>query len=400
MEKISHQHPKPTLLKRLLPFVLILIVVIVLLNIMGGMKTEPAKIPEKPKGFLVETTTVSPSDLTLQIQSQGILMPKRQIALLAEISGKVVSLSPAFTAGGTFEQGDLLVQIDPADYQVAVARAEANLASAQAQVDLDQAKSDQALKDWKSFGKAGKPSDLLLNIPQLDGAKASLRAAKADLMKAKRDLEKTEIKAPFTGTVLTKSIDLGQFVGISGQLGNIAGTEVAEVRLPLSNQDITKLNLKDLALDQSPLQVAFYDDQDQKVTTGWIKRLESSKDSRTLMNYAVAEVDDPFANKLLFNTFLQAQITGMEYQGVYAIPTAWMMPNDQLSVYAEGGVLAIKSVHVAHKTNDFFYVDQGLNSRDQIITTPIQAPEIGMLLRLSGPESNQQTSIQNTEAEQ
>ena len=381
---------KSSILKRIIPIVVVLVVVFVLLQVMSGLKTEPAKAPEKPQGFLVQTATLQPTELNLTIDSQGTLQPKRQIALLSEISGKVVSLNSAFTAGGLFKAGDILVTIDPADYQVAVSRAEANLASAQAQLDLEQAKADQAQKDWQSFGKQGTPSDLLLNKPQLAGAKASVKAAAADLRKAQRDLSKTEIKAPFDGTVLSKSIDLGQFVGMSGQLGTIAGTEVGEVRLPLNNADIKTLDLKNRSLEDQPLAVKFNDDEGQEVTTGYIKRLESTKDSRTLMNYAVAEIDQPFADNILFNTFLQAKITGSNYTGVFAIPSAWMMPNDQVAIYADDDTLEIKTVQVVHKTNNHFYVDEGLNSNDQIITTPIQAPEVGMQLRHSSDQSNEE----------
>ena len=48
-------------------------------------------------------------------------------------------MDAAFTAVGTFNQGDVLVSIDPADYQVAVSRAQANLASANAQLDMEKA---------------------------------------------------------------------------------------------------------------------------------------------------------------------------------------------------------------------------------------------------------------------
>ncbi len=394
MEKISHQNHKPSFFKRLIPIVIILAVVFVLLQLMGTMKAPPAKVPEKPQGFLVETATLQPTDLTIEIMSQGMLQPKRQIALVTEVSGKVLALNPAFTAGGLFKTGDVLVQLDPADYRVAVSRAEANLASAQSQLDLEQAKSDQAKKDWQSFGKQGTPSDLLLNIPQLDGAKASLKAAKADLMKAKRDLEKTAIKAPFDGTVISKAIDLGQFVGMSGQLGTIAGTAVGEVRLPLSNHDLIKLNINNQQLAEQPLLVSFSDEQSQQAIKGHIKRLESSKDSRTLMNYAVAEISEPFAANLLFNSFLQARITGPQYKDVFAIPSAWMMPDDQISVYEKGGKLAIKTVQVAHKTNDYFYVNDGLSATDHIISTPIQAPEVGMQLRRADKVAQTQTQAE------
>jgi RND family efflux transporter MFP subunit len=388
MEINNQPKTKTPVIKRLLPVLLVLIVVFVLLQVMKGMKQEPVKVPEKPKGFLVQTATVDSVDLALTIHSQGTLLPKRQINLTTEVSGKVLSLSPAFVVGGRFQAGDVLVAIDPADYKVAVARAEANLASAQAQLNLEQAKSDQARKDWQSFGKKGQPSDLLLNIPQLEGAQASVNAAKADLMKARRDLLKTEIKAPFNGTVISKAVDLGQFIGMSGSLGVIAGSDVAEVRLPLTNQDLEKLNLLNRSLETQPLTVKFINDE-KIVAEGVIKRLESSKDVKTLLNYAVAEVEQPIEKGLLYNTFLQAHITGPSLQGVFAIPTAWMMPNDQLAVYQKDGTLAIKSVNVVHKTNDYFYVSSGLSRQDAIISTPIQAPEPGMQLRLATEHADQ-----------
>ncbi|MGJ8663821.1 MAG: efflux RND transporter periplasmic adaptor subunit [Marinicella sp.] len=398
MEKISHQPSKPSFLKRILPIIIILVVVMVILNLMASMKTEPAKIPEKPIGFLVETAKLTPSALTISIESQGTISPKRQITLTSEVSGRVMRLNQSFTAGGQFVTGDVLVTLDPADYQVAVARADANVASAQAQLDLEQAKSDQAKKDWQSFGKKGQPSALLLNIPQLDGANASLKAAKADLMKAKRDLEKTEIKAPFDGTVISKSVDIGQFVSITGPLGMIAGTDVAEVRLPLTKENITKLNLNSIDLRQNPLAVQFLDDNDNPVVNGMIQRLESSMDSRTLMTYAVAEIERPFDSGLFFNDFLQAEITGQSYNQVYAIPTAWMLPKDQVAVFSDDQTLAIKTVHVAHKTNDYFYVDQGLTTSDQIITTPIQAPLEGMQLRMNSNEARVETETTEKES--
>ena len=394
MEKISHQSTdKPSFVKRLIPIVIILVAVFMLLQFMSAMKTEPAKVPEKPSGFLVETAQVEPTSVTIQVSSQGTLQPKRQINLTSEITGRVLSMNPAFTAGGMFQQGEVLVQLDPADYEVAVSRAEASLASAQASLDLEQAKSEQAQKDWDSFGKSGKPSALLLNKPQLDGAKAALKAAQADLRKAQRDLEKTAIKAPFDGTVISKAVDLGQYVPMAGLLGVIAGTDMGEVRLPLNSEDVNKLNLLSRPLTAEPLSVTFEDDTGDLVATGLIRRLEAAKDSRTLMNYAVAEIDQPFAQGLRINGFLKASITGNTYDDVYAIPSAWMMPNDQLAVYAPGDQLAIKTVQVKYKTNDYFYVDEGIDQQDQIITTPIQAPAEGMKLRQSNTSPEEQTDM-------
>ena len=382
MEQLS-QTNKPSLIKRITPFVVIVIVFMVLMVVMGLFKKPPAVVPDRPVGFLVETATLQRSDLSVLVHSQGALKAKREIALMAEISGKVEVMNDAFVVGGQFKKGEVLVGIDDADYQVAVQRAKASLASAQANLDLEQARSYQAAKDWKSFGKKGKPSDLVLNIPQLNGAKASVKAAQADVAKAQRDLSKTAIVAPFDGTVLVKSVDLGQYVNMAGQLGMVASTAVAEVRLPLTTKDINKLKLQQTNLNETTMPVHFTNSATGEAIEGVLKRLESAKDSKTLLNYAVAEITQPLEQGLYFNTFLSAEIEGESLTGVFAVPAAWMMANDQIAVYREGK-LEILDLDVTHKTDDFFYVTSGLNEKNQIVTTPIQAPEAGMTLRLKG----------------
>ncbi|WP_154222560.1 efflux RND transporter periplasmic adaptor subunit [Marinicella rhabdoformis] len=397
MQHIQNQ-TKPSLLKRIMPFFLILAVFIVLMIVMSMFKKPPAVVPDRPSGFLVETATLKRNDLNVMVNSQGSVKAKREIALMSEISGKVRSLNDVFVVGGQFAAGDVLVSIDDADYRVSVQRAKANLASAQANLDLEQAKSDQALKDWKSFGKQGKPSDLVLNIPQLNGAKASVKAALADVAKAERDLAKTQIIAPFDGTVLTKSIDIGQYVNMAGQLGTIASTAVAEVRLPLTASDISKLKLSKINLNTDPIPVQFTASNTDDVIEGLLTRLESAKDSKTLLNYAVAEINQPLAKGLYFNTFLSAQIQGESLTDVFAVPAAWMMANNQIAVY-RNGQLEILDLNVVHKTDDYFYVSSGLSEKNQIVITPIQAPEAGMTLRLKGEQVKAEKVTETTESQ-
>lgn len=397
MQQIPQKN-KPSLIKRLMPFVMILVIFIVLMMVMSMFKKPPAIIPDRPVGFLVETETLSRGDLNVLVHSQGAVKAKREIALMAEISGKVKDLNAAFVVGGQFKKGDVLVSIDEADYQVAVQRAKANLASAQANLDLEQAKSDQAAKDWQSFGKKGQPSDLVLNIPQLNGAKASVKAALADVAKAERDLSKTQVLAPFDGTVLSKYVDLGQYVNMAGQLATIASTQVAEVRLPLTGKDIKKLQLTGIDLSQTPMPVHFTNSSSGELIEGELKRLESAKDSKTLLNYAVAEIKEPLAQGLYFNAFLSAEIEGESLHDVFAVPSAWMMANDQVAVYREGK-LDILNLKVSHKTDDYFYVTSGLNEQNQIITTPIQAPEVGMTLRLKSKSEVPETPVSTEDQE-
>ena len=67
-------------------------------------------------------------------------------------------------------------------------------------------------QEWEDLGKGAEASSLVLRQPQIAFAEASLEAAKASLEQARRNLKKTEIKAPFTGRVRQKSVDIGQYV--------------------------------------------------------------------------------------------------------------------------------------------------------------------------------------------
>jgi len=164
--------------------VTVMAVIVVTLVLYGGLmslKKAPEKKPQIREGYLVEAIQVFPEDVQLQVESQGVVQAKRQISLVAEVSGKIQKVAENFAPGATFAAGEVLIQIDPADYEVAVQRAQANVANAQAKLELEQAKSKVALQDWKKYG--------------------ALQAARADLKKALRDLEKTRIRAPFDGIV-------------------------------------------------------------------------------------------------------------------------------------------------------------------------------------------------------
>ncbi len=372
---------KPSLLQRLLPFLVIIAIVVALIIFMRLMRTEPQVLPPKDTGFLVETTQLQPQDLAVKVNSQGLLHPKHRIQLLAEVSGAVIAVSDQFVTGGRFISGDILIQIQPADYEVAVSRAKANVASAQAKLELEQAKAAQAEKDWQSFGKKSKPGDLLLNIPQLKGAQAALDAATADLQKAQRDLSKTTIKAPFDGTILSKNVDIGQFVNMSGQMATLAGSEVAEIRLPLTTENIKQLHLNDKDLSQHPLPVSFSQSDGVIIVEGQLVRFEPEKDPQTLVSYGVAEINEPLASGLLFNSFLEAAIQGPDYKNVYLVPSTWLLPKQRLPLIDSDNRLLLQPVEVIYQTTTTSYIQSGLSSTDLIVTTPIQFPENGMQLR-------------------
>mgnify|MGYP000329408121 CR=1 FL=1 len=76
-------------------------------------------------------------------------------------------MSDNFREGGFFDKGDVLLEIDPADYETALTVAQANLAQARVRLAEEEAQSRQAELDWQRLGGDERPTELVLRVPQL-----------------------------------------------------------------------------------------------------------------------------------------------------------------------------------------------------------------------------------------
>ena len=78
----------------------------------------------------VQVVQAIPQTLTLNIYSQGVVTPRTEIDLIPEVGGRIIKLHSVFVTGGGFKAGDVLVTIDPRDYDHAIVRAQALVAEA------------------------------------------------------------------------------------------------------------------------------------------------------------------------------------------------------------------------------------------------------------------------------
>lgn len=296
------------------------------------MSTAPKVERASPKQPVpvVEVIDLKPQNYKVQVSSRGTVDPRTQTTVVSEISGKIIEITSKFREGSFFKKGDLLLKIDDRDYKSAVTIAEADLAQQQVNLDTERANAKQALRDWERLGGGGKPNDLVLRKPQLASAKAALAASRARLEQARTNLSRTEIRAPYTGRILEKSADLGQFVNPGAKLGTIYATDYVEIRLPVSDQLLAQLNLPEsyegesLNMDDFP-SVTLSTAQHQ--WQGKIVRSAGAIDTKTRQQYLVAQVDNPYQRRddktppLKIGQFVQAHIEGRELNNVYVIPT-------------------------------------------------------------------------------
>ena len=222
----------------LLPVAILGVAVVVTYGLVAT-KPAPPKKDTPVSEPLVEVEPARPFAGEFLLIAQGSVTPRTQTTLVSEVNGAVVEVAAQFNVGGFFRKGDLLMRIDPKDYQAALSRARAQVANRQALLAQEQARADQARKDWDNLRRPGEPSDLVLRVPYVAEAQANLRSAQADLQQAQTNLARTTIRAPYDGMLREKRVDVGQYVGTGTAVALLYSIDSAEVRLPLTEHDMS-----------------------------------------------------------------------------------------------------------------------------------------------------------------
>lgn len=384
--------------KFMLPLILIVTSIIMVIALVAIQKSKNAeRKPETEKAVLVDIIEAEVVSLNFIVNSQGTVKPRTETSLVSEVSGKIVSVAPEFVAGGFFHKGDVLLQIDPSDYEAGLKRALAALASRKAKLADETARSEQALKDWRNMGKKGQPSDLGLRKPQMADAKANVSAAEADVQKARRDLERTRITVPYDGLVRQKAVDIGQYVSPGTRLGTTFAIDTAEVRLPLTHSDLNYLQLpsetevknKDKSFPPVTLSA-----ERAGQTNRWqarIIRTEGVVDEVSRVVYAVAQVVDPYGmlgqshqQELKIGTFVNAEIQGLPADNVVVLPRYVLRADNSILVANADNELEILPVTVLRAEPKKVYLSEGIKGGARVVITTLDAPVPGLKLAIRG----------------
>lgn len=379
-------------LRYVLPPALVVASIIVVV-ILASNRPEPPEREPKETAMLVDTITAEPAGDHFTVDAQGTVQPRTQTTLVPEVSGKIDRIADNFVAGGFFRAGEVLIEIDPSDYETAVKQAQADLAAARARLSDEQSRSDQARRDWQRLhGDEREPSNLVLRIPQLEQAKASVQAAEAALDRARRNLERTRISLPYDGMVRSRSVDIGQYVSTGTTLGVAFAVDEAEVRLPLPDRDLAFVDLPQPGRESGPRPaVRFYGDvSGQRGSwTGEIVRTEGVIEESTRLTYAVARIQDPYGLlgeerpvALPMGTYVRAEIQGRSADGLIELPREALRDGDRVFIADEDSKLDIRAVDVVRSTAERVYLADSIEPGERVITTAIAAPIPGTRLNV------------------
>lgn len=331
---------------------------------------------------LVEVLPLVEAPVSFRIASQGTVRPRTETVLSAEVSGSIVSISPKFIAGGVFAKGEELLRIDPTNYTVVVDQARAMLTQRQIEYDGALKLRSQGYRAESEYASAA----------------AALATARADLVKAERNLERTHITLPYDGIVRVKEADLGQYVNPGTRFGVTFATDYAEVRLPLTDEDLAFIDLpdatdiSDTGAAEGPLvELTAIQKGRPAHWQARIVRTEGVVDEKNRVTYAVARVADPYKlgdeasteTPLPMGTFVAANIEGATVSNVIRVPRSALRSNNQLMFVDAENRLRIRNVDVVRADAEYAYLRGDVLLGNRITTTTLESPINGMKVRIS-----------------
>lgn len=391
-----------TILRRLTPLYILVFFGVAAWLLISTKEAPEQKEEQKPVP-IVDVVKVEQQTVSLNLPSYGVVTPKNKTQLVTEVKGRLLTISPNFVAGGVVKKGEQLAVIEPSDYEADLSQAQASLAQAQAALEEEIARGEVAKNDWKGYD-AGLPPELGLRLPQLKKEQANVKFARASLARAKRNLERTVIRAPFEGIIKTRSVDLGQYVTLGTNLGELYDTRIAEIRLPLANNDLAYLESVDNPDTQVTLSASL---AGKTVTwTGNIIRSEGVIDAENRMVYLVAEIKDPYLREgrkegllpLKYGSFVTAIIKGRTVDGIVQLPRH-IVRNGQVTVISDDNLVEVREVNVVRTDVNNVYIKDSLQDGERVSLTKLTNISSGQLVKILGEASKNGTSLPESDIE-
>lgn len=403
-----------------------LTLIILALGVLGmGQLAAQRKPPirEATEGFLPLVRVVTPrlEQYREHLEGYGRARALRAAKVLAEVTGNVAEIAPALEAGTEVEADQVLLRIDPRDFEFALQQAQATLD--QAVADLARTKAEQQgmldqLKVARSSLDASAREleravtlakddlatanevDILRRAhelqqrqvvelesleravrPRIEWGESDIERHRAAVAKAQLDLERTTIRSPFAGRVERRTTDLGQRVAPGTSLFDLVDLSRIEVPIALPGSRFGEVALG------APARVRLREDGDV-VWEGQVKRIAPAIDpaNRTFEVYLEIE-NEPHQTPVPPGAFVLATIDGMLHEQVRAVPRGAFVDGQLLVARVDTGdpklahVEALR-VQVHRFLADVALVESGLGDEDRVVVTNLERIAPGSRVRL------------------
>lgn len=329
---------------------------------------EPGAAPPESPDVPVRVTEPVTADHQVVVALTGTVNVTAYVDLAPQVGGRVMSVSESVRAGASFEAGEVLFQIDPRDYEVAVTRARSALAQARSNFAQVQAEADVAREEWDRLYPGQPITPLAAREPQQEAARSQLLSAQADLQQAQLNLERTTMSLPFAGRVTQSRLEAGTLVSAGQPYGQAYDYEAVEIVAPISPSDLARVGEARGAAVRLSLEAGGPD------FNGRIERIGARLDERT-------RFIDLFINPeregeaMQPGLFAEVRIQGPLLEDVMILPGAAVAGLDEVRL-VEDGVIVAERIEVLDRPRGRI-IARAFDVHEGLIVSPLPEGAVG-----------------------
>ena len=357
--------------------------------------------------MLVETITANEQTYTPMITAMGTVEARDEVWLRPRVNGEIIYRSENFIPGGFVRQGEVLVRIDPSDYEAALQQAQSNLRQAEADLLIEMGQQEVARREYEQFDDTLSATNraLVLRQPQLNRVQAQVKSAEAAVQQAMLDLERTTIRAPFDAHILERMVNIGSQVSPGQDLGRLVAADAFRIAALVKPADLRRIPFS----ESSKPEVRVRNQSswpENSYRTGYVESMQASLTPQTRLARVLIRVDDPMGSlseenrnlPLIIGSYVETQIETMPIENVVRINRDYLRQDNTLWVMNDNS-LDIRDVNVSFTDATYAYLSDGIEDGEQIVTTSLASVTQGAPLQLIDGDSDQSESVTALEAE-
>jgi membrane fusion protein, multidrug efflux system len=340
-------------------FIIALLIIIKMVFLQPENSSQPPAGPQKSQTAQVNGFVVSPITIENKISSSGTILANEEVELRPETSGKLVSV--LFKEGTSVKKGQLLVKINDADLQAQLKKL--NLQSKLAKEKETRLKGLLEIKG--------------LSQEEYDVAANELQTLEADMDLAKAQIAKTEIHAPFDGTIGLKSVSEGSFVNNSNVIASIQQTDLLKIDFSIPEKYASIVSTGDT--------VKFSVEGIREQLSARVFAIEPKIDAQT-RNIMIRAIYTNSTGKVYPGAFAKVELISNKKKSSFMIPTEAVIPElkgNKIFVCKNGKAMPVK-VETGIRSESKIEIVSGLNDGDTVITSGIMSlkPETNVKVAL------------------
>jgi membrane fusion protein, multidrug efflux system len=337
---------------------LVVFVIIVVAFTSRNGKADSAQSPVSR--VAVEVSPVVTSNIHETVSAVGTIAAMRDVMVSSETSGRVTKV--AVKVGDVVREGQPLVIVDDELKAIAVEQARAQLLAAETNYR-------KAAKDFHradTLSKTGDVADVELegNRLALHSSEAQFKSAQLGLKLAQRQYDDTRIKAPLSGVVASKTVEVGEMVSPGRQVANIVDISSVKVKLSIQEGEIGKIRLNQpvtLRVDPAP----------DRTFEGTIYTIGSKAETSTGHSYPVeVVVRNKDLNVLKVGMFARVNIRTNAAANALTISKESLVNGEaNPAVFVvEEGVARLRTVRLGLRAGDSYQVLDGLKPGELVVS--------------------------------